>query len=471
MDTKTKQAIDLYQKGDLKKSLSIFKTFKIGFTKEEQETISKAYEILTGKESFYKQLGIDTKKEVEKARDILKKKYHLKESEVPSYKTIKYPDGVYDGFIHGYSVTIPTLKFIYKSTTGYRNAFPIKCKVIIKNGLAKTECDNGAPLYSSEESKAYWDSLKPKELEVKNKADNMELQDQIYEKLMLDIEKGDTILTGKFKNKKVIVKDFGTDEKGQPTINGNPILKIRIKKLMKELTEDKIEGGKADGMSLEDIAQDHLQRSAPHSYADDTLFSTNVDDKEITYNALLDTLKKNFELGIKVEMEHTNDRQIAEEIAKDHLMEEPNYYQKLSTIEPMKESFKSKKIKLIESLLNDNKDFTNSGGKLKYKNNFVYLLGGGSGDIELLFAAPLNVVKEIEFTIDLSNEYQEEKGSGLDDLYLENKPVDYKDYEKEIIDKKLLKVVEISSFNLDEKKMSSFFNKISKQFDKMNPKF
>ena len=28
------------------------------------------------------------------------------------------------------------------------------------------------------------------------------------------------------------VKDFGTDEKGQPTINGRPILKFRIKKLM-----------------------------------------------------------------------------------------------------------------------------------------------------------------------------------------------------------------------------------------------
>ena len=48
----------------------------------------------------------------------------------------------------------------------------------------------------------------------------------------LDINIGDTILTGRFKNKRVTVKEFGVDDKGQPTINGRPILKFRIKKLM-----------------------------------------------------------------------------------------------------------------------------------------------------------------------------------------------------------------------------------------------
>lgn len=36
---------------------------------------------------------------------------------------------------------------------------------------------------------------------------------------------------GKFKNKRVIVKDFGIDDHGLPTINGKPILKIRIPKI------------------------------------------------------------------------------------------------------------------------------------------------------------------------------------------------------------------------------------------------
>ena len=36
---------------------------------------------------------------------------------------------------------------------------------------------------------------------------------------------------------------------------------------------------------------------------------------------------KKLEQGIKVEMEHTSDRKIAEEIAMDHLTEDKNYYE------------------------------------------------------------------------------------------------------------------------------------------------
>lgn len=38
--------------------------------------------------------------------------------------------------------------------------------------------------------------------------------------------------------------------------------------------------------------------------------------------------------GMKVELEHTDDRKIAVEIALDHLAEDPQYYDKLATIEP-----------------------------------------------------------------------------------------------------------------------------------------
>ena len=37
--------------------------------------------------------------------------------------------------------------------------------------------------------------------------------------------------------------------------------------------------------------------------------------------------------GIRVEMEHTSDRRVAKEIAKDHLTEDNNYYKKLKLIE------------------------------------------------------------------------------------------------------------------------------------------
>lgn len=43
---------------------------------------------------------------------------------------------------------------------------------------------------------------------------------------------------------------------------------------------------------------------------------------------------KQLEMGIKVEMEHTSDLAIAEEIALDHLTENPEYYTALKTIEP-----------------------------------------------------------------------------------------------------------------------------------------
>lgn len=37
--------------------------------------------------------------------------------------------------------------------------------------------------------------------------------------------------------------------------------------------------------------------------------------------------------GIHVELEHTDDIMTAMEIAMDHLVEDPNYYEKLATIE------------------------------------------------------------------------------------------------------------------------------------------
>lgn len=50
--------------------------------------------------------------------------------------------------------------------------------------------------------------------------------------IKLPIEIGDIILAGRFKNKKITVKEIGVDENNHPTINGRGILKIRIAKLM-----------------------------------------------------------------------------------------------------------------------------------------------------------------------------------------------------------------------------------------------
>ena len=68
-----------------------------------------------------------------------------------------------------------------------------------------------------------------------------------------------------------------------------------------------LEGGKGDDKSLNDIAVKH--------------------------NVPIDQIQTEFEKGIKVEAEHTSDPKVAEEVAKDHLTEDPLYYEKLAKME------------------------------------------------------------------------------------------------------------------------------------------
>jgi hypothetical protein len=47
------------------------------------------------------------------------------------------------------------------------------------------------------------------------------------EKIVLDVEVGDTIYLGRFKNKKTIVKTITEDEWGMPVINGKKVVTFR----------------------------------------------------------------------------------------------------------------------------------------------------------------------------------------------------------------------------------------------------
>jgi hypothetical protein len=71
--------------------------------------------------------------------------------------------------------------------------------------------------------------------------------------------------------------------------------------------KNKIVGGLADKMTIQDIAKKH--------------------------NHDIDYTKKQLEKGIKIELEHTKSNQQAREIAMDHLYEDINYYNKLKKIE------------------------------------------------------------------------------------------------------------------------------------------
>lgn len=51
------------------------------------------------------------------------------------------------------------------------------------------------------------------------------------------------------------------------------------------------------------------------------------------HNVELSYIRNQLIKGIKVELEHTSDKNVAEEIALDHLNEKPNYYELLEKVE------------------------------------------------------------------------------------------------------------------------------------------
>ena len=65
--------------------------------------------------------------------------------------------------------------------------------------------------------------------------------------ITIDVNVGDTILGGRFKNKRIKVKSIGKDEHGMPTINGRKVVNFRIPKSVEEkIVRDKDGYGKYD---------------------------------------------------------------------------------------------------------------------------------------------------------------------------------------------------------------------------------
>ena len=87
--------------------------------------------------------------------------------------------------------------------------------------------------------------------------------------------------------------------------------KVFIARVENMNESNKLEGGLADNKSLVQIAKKH---NAKNYYQ--------LDD-------MVKSLKKQLEMGMKVETEHTDDKDKAKEIALDHLWEDPKYYSKL----------------------------------------------------------------------------------------------------------------------------------------------
>jgi hypothetical protein len=91
--------------------------------------------------------------------------------------------------------------------------------------------------------------------------------------------------------------------------------KVFIAKIDTINESEEIKGGLADNKTLVQIAKKHDAKGYYH------------------INNMVDSLKEQLKMGLKVEMEHTNDKDKAKEIALDHLWEDPSYYSKLKKIE------------------------------------------------------------------------------------------------------------------------------------------
>jgi len=89
----------------------------------------------------------------------------------------------------------------------------------ISNGTLKLKTRGMA---NARELIAAWNKKKKRKIKLGEAVDYM------TEVIKVPIKVGDTVLGGKFKNKRIVVKSIGKNEKGDITINGRPLLKYRI---------------------------------------------------------------------------------------------------------------------------------------------------------------------------------------------------------------------------------------------------
>jgi len=93
-------------------------------------------------------------------------------------------------------------------------------------------------------------------------------------------------------------------------------LNVFIANLSDKINEtEELKGGLADDKTLIQLAKKHDAKGYYH-----------IQD-------MVKSLKKQLEMGMKVEMEHTDSKEKAHEIAMDHLWEDPSYYSKLKKME------------------------------------------------------------------------------------------------------------------------------------------
>ena len=128
-----------------------------------------------------------------------------------------------------------------------------------------------------------------------------------FEDIKVPIEIGDTVLGGRFKNKKTVVKKIGKNKKGDITINDKPLLKYRIvKESLEEDVNYYFRHLEDDGFSIftsddyirifKPINQSNNRGSLVYSYSNCNPFQwSEISDEISRYVNLLDDSEKSID--------------------------------------------------------------------------------------------------------------------------------------------------------------------------------
>ena len=132
----------------------------------------------------------------------------------------------------------------------------------------------------------------------------IKLKDLLLKRIVLDINVGDVILVGKFKNKKMVVKNIGKDKHGMPTINGRKATTFRIapKSNLKFEVNERVD--------FHQIATDIIKKAGLKS----KILFKNTGSNKADYNVDADTINikptsnlKDFLVTVYHEIDHARD--------------------------------------------------------------------------------------------------------------------------------------------------------------------
>ena len=145
------------------------------------------------------------------------------------------------------------------------------------------------------------------------------------------------------------------------------------------MKDDKIKGGKADKLTAEDIA-----------------------DK---FNVPVEQIKKELERGTQIELEHTDTKALAKEIALDHLFEFPDYYTRLVKMEKSaKKDLKESTKEYITRLLREAVELSTTD---ETSDTTTYAIKYNGRDAGQVVCGTKNDVDLEILTVNLSDDYQE----------------------------------------------------------------